>query len=465
MKTKILLIALFAATALSSKAQITGSGTANYFPRFTGTTTIGNSLMYQTAGNQIGIGIGTPAARVELRNGCSASALDALNITNEQNCTGSSTTNFLTVRGYNVNTFVYTTRFVIDPNGRTGVNVASPVAQLDVQPYTSSVNPLLLHSNTGTSIFTVLNAGNVGIGVSNPATTSSTLAVKAQSTNPTYLDLFETSTSVANNAMLRFISSTGTTRHKITEDASGNLLIDAGVSGGGAGTKLKIDGDAEVTGMLGVNIATPSVLNSTLALHNSSSTFGPLLDFFQEDGLTGWNAQIRFGRKYNNGAEQCAIRHVIADNYTTGTLDIMPGFDLNTVHIGSGNNLIPMVRVLGKLEVGDKKITSGTHTDAVIFADGKIAAKYVVVTNSNWADHVFNSDYKLRSLPDLENYIATNHHLPEVPTECEVQDNGVNVGEMNATLLKKVEELTLYTIALQKQMDKLNKELNALTNR
>ena len=72
-----------------------------------------------------------------------------------------SSNNFLVIRGFNIATSVYTTRLLIDPNGRTGINVAAPVAQLDVQPYTATVNPLLLHNNTGTSIFSVLNNSNV----------------------------------------------------------------------------------------------------------------------------------------------------------------------------------------------------------------------------------------------------------------------------------------------------------------
>lgn len=58
-------------------------------------------------------------------------------------------------------------------------------------------------------------------------------------------------------------------------------------------------------------------------------------------------------------------------------------------------------------------------------------------------------------LCEVEQYIAAHHHLPEVPSATEVEENGVDVGEMNKVLLQKVEELTLYIIDLQKQIDEL----------
>jgi hypothetical protein len=81
----------------------------------------------------------------------------------------------------------------------------------------------------------------------------------------------------------------------------------------------------------------------------------------------------------------------------------------------------------------------------------------VQVTLANWPDYVFHEDYKLLSLNEVEQYITENHHLPNVPSAAEVEANGVNIGEMNAILLQKVEELTLYIIDLQKQVDELKK--------
>jgi hypothetical protein len=90
-----------------------------------------------------------------------------------------------------------------------------------------------------------------------------------------------------------------------------------------------------------------------------------------------------------------------------------------------------------------------------------VEAKQIQVKASVWADYVFKKDYKLRPLQDVESYINANSHLPEVQSEAEVIKNGINIAEMNATLLKKVEELTLYMIQQQKEIDALKVQVNS----
>lgn len=75
--------------------------------------------------------------------------------------------------------------------------------------------------------------------------------------------------------------------------------------------------------------------------------------------------------------------------------------------------------------------------------------------NGGWCDYVFDKDYELRKLEEVEKFIEQNHHLPEVPSEDEVLQNGVNLGDMDAILLKKVEELTLYIIEQNKRINEL----------
>lgn len=87
--------------------------------------------------------------------------------------------------------------------------------------------------------------------------------------------------------------------------------------------------------------------------------------------------------------------------------------------------------------------------------DGKLIAKEIEVKTNVWADFVFNKDYKLMPLNQLEKYISTHKHLPNIPTEAEVKDKGINVAEMNALLLQKVEELTRYVIDLKKEIEQL----------
>jgi len=89
----------------------------------------------------------------------------------------------------------------------------------------------------------------------------------------------------------------------------------------------------------------------------------------------------------------------------------------------------------------------------------KIKAKEIKI-ETGWADFVFDEEYSLRSINDVELFIQKNRHLPDIPTAKEVEDNGVNLGEMNTKLLQKIEELTLYVIDLQKQVDGLRSQLD-----
>ncbi|MDP2889502.1 MAG: hypothetical protein Q8P34_11165 [Bacteroidota bacterium] len=91
----------------------------------------------------------------------------------------------------------------------------------------------------------------------------------------------------------------------------------------------------------------------------------------------------------------------------------------------------------------------------IVKIDGKLFAKEIEVKTDVWSDFVFKSDYKLMPLNELESFIKENNHLPNIPTEAEVKTNGINVAEMNAKLLQKVEELTLYVIEQQKQIEEL----------
>ncbi|MBZ0202688.1 MAG: hypothetical protein K8I03_06705 [Ignavibacteria bacterium] len=88
--------------------------------------------------------------------------------------------------------------------------------------------------------------------------------------------------------------------------------------------------------------------------------------------------------------------------------------------------------------------------------DGVYATKLTV--QASWSDFVFASDYHLLSLSELESYINENGHLPDIPTESFVSENGIEIGEMTSKLLQKIEEMSLYLIDLNKQVETLKKE-------
>jgi len=84
--------------------------------------------------------------------------------------------------------------------------------------------------------------------------------------------------------------------------------------------------------------------------------------------------------------------------------------------------------------------------------------KVDIAASNGWADYVFKKDYKLMPLKEVEHFITNNGHLPEVPSTEEAIKNGIELKEMNILLLKKIEELTLYTIEQQKRIEALEKK-------
>jgi hypothetical protein len=88
--------------------------------------------------------------------------------------------------------------------------------------------------------------------------------------------------------------------------------------------------------------------------------------------------------------------------------------------------------------------------------------KIAGVASSEWADYVFAKKYKLRSLSEVENFVKINRHLPGIPSAEEVSKDGINVGKIEAKLLEKIEELTLYMIEMKKENSKLKSRLKKL---
>jgi hypothetical protein len=123
-----------------------------------------------------------------------------------------------------------------------------------------------------------------------------------------------------------------------------------------------------------------------------------------------------------------------------------------------------MLNRLGNVGIGTE------NPDAKLAVKGKIHAEEVKVDLAVPADYVFQkyytgtsalkSDYMMPTLAEVENYTKVNHHLPNVPSAKEIQQNGVSLGEMSNVLLQKVEELTLYVIEQNKKIEALEAKLN-----
>jgi len=115
--------------------------------------------------------------------------------------------------------------------------------------------------------------------------------------------------------------------------------------------------------------------------------------------------------------------------------------------------------------VGNVSIGTKDSKGYKLSVNGNILATEIKVQAAPWPDYVFSKNYSLPTLQSVEKHIEQNGYLQDMPSAKEVESNGINVGEMNAKLLKKIEELTLYLIDLDKKVNKLsteNKELKGL---
>jgi len=107
----------------------------------------------------------------------------------------------------------------------------------------------------------------------------------------------------------------------------------------------------------------------------------------------------------------------------------------------------------GKVTVGTDQYDSDPNY--IFYVRKGIKAEQVKVENpaaNGWADYVFKKDYKLKTLEEVEKHIEQKGHLPNIPSAKEVEKDGINLGEMDAKLLEKIEELTLYSIEQNKKL-------------
>ncbi len=132
---------------------------------------------------------------------------------------------------------------------------------------------------------------------------------------------------------------------------------------------------------------------------------------------------------------------------------------------GAGNVFLNLPKANSYVSIGTASYQDGSDLYK-LSVDGKVRAHSVKVYTT-WADFVFEDDYKLPTLKEVEEHINAFGHLENIPSAKEVEKNGIELGEMNKLLLQKIEELTLYLIEKDKQMEKLNlavERLEAINN-
>jgi len=245
-------------------------------------------------------------------------------------------------------------------------------------------------------------------------------------------------------------SQVNTTGKNITLTAEGNVGIGITIPA----KKLHVQGDTYLNGNVGIGINNPqSRLHVLGDVSIQDDTFKLALGKATGQTLNWGTSYIGFNatREYKNGNWIWTLN---GDGANNGG-----GVMWTTVH---GNIYFATIPSTGKI---DKTLTDAQIRNNVklhLTPDGVLRAKEVLVTLTGWPDYVFEEDYALMSLQETEQFIKENKRLPAIPSAAEVAENGVNLGEMNALLLKKVEELTLYILQQNSDIQLLKEEVQAL---
>ena len=136
----------------------------------------------------------------------------------------------------------------------------------------------------------------------------------------------------------------------------------------------------------------------------------------------------------------------------------------------SNSSGIPTIRMQinedGKVIIGNVTIPMETSPYKLYLEGGLLTEKVKVALHNStqWSDHVFDDEYKLMPLKEVEEYINKNKHLPNIPSSEKLIKEGLDLGEMQAKQMEKIEELTIYLIEMKKQIDSLKTEIDLLKN-
>jgi hypothetical protein len=240
------------------------------------------------------------------------------------------------------------------------------------------------------------------------------------------------------------------------ENYNNELLIRNSVGGSGgisfgtgnvtgyenAVTRMSIKDD----GRIGIGTTQPSD-----KLHISDNTL-PSIKISKGTSYWGQLSLATGNGSFSNFAKQGDL--VLRTDATADDIIITARNSTGSIRFGTGIGDTEKMTITSSGRVG-----IGTNEpQSELAVNGTITAKEVIVTTDGWPDFVFTDNHNLMSLNKLEQHVKVNKSLPGIPTEKEVLEGGVKLGDMQAKLLEKVEELTLYTIAQEKRLAQLEKE-------
>jgi hypothetical protein len=348
----------------------------------------------------------------------------ALNAWSLNGNTGISTNNFIgTINevGLNIDTHD-SSRIFISNHGRIGIGTITPVYkfQLNSNDMTSS------GTQQGSRLISSIALNSVG--------QESCCTNKNDSIINFFIDTLNNGR-LLNTGNMSFVDgSLGTTTFQMTNATTGQ--------GFGAGLKLNLLGES-------ASICLNSASNGSFTIQTPGGIG------FNTEGIINLIAQgsinmISDGYRFRTNSNIDALKILTNGNVGIGTLTPQQKFQVVGASFFDGT-----------VAIGTEDYVPAGYAFAI---HGKtIASDEVIIKLRNaWPDYVFGKEYKLLGLSDVETFLKTNNHLPEIPSAEEITKNGVPIAEMNSLLLKKVEELTLYLIEQNKKIESQQTKIDEL---
>ncbi|MBD3314821.1 MAG: hypothetical protein GF344_03470 [Chitinivibrionales bacterium] len=229
------------------------------------------------------------------------------------------------------------------------------------------------------------------------------------------------------------------------------------------------------------NLVVPGKVTSTtsefeqISINHSDPTYGGMFDTQQESRFFLYDGDLRIlGTEMGDGWYEPigqAQALLQSDNLC---IELMQDAHLTQARYGAGSALLEWNNGYGasrKLSLATGKISFWENgQEKLSLEPNGITANSIScesISIKDWVltqapDYVFEPDYELKDLAEVEAFVKQEKHLPDVPSAKEIREKGVDLAQLNMALLKQIEELTLHTIAQQKQIDALNKKLQQM---
>ncbi len=235
----------------------------------------------------------------------------------------------------------------------------------------------------------------------------------------------------------------------------GNLLVNGGQGDANSGIRIVAPvATSHYNWMIGAN----QNVNATFEITPSATVGGTT---FTSPAVTV-NANGNVGIGTSSPASKLDVSGAIYARYDATVLSTISTNASGTLNVNGWNNV--NIQTGGNSSVyasGNGNVGIGTTSPSEkLSVNGNIRTKKLIVAQTNWPDYVFHPAYQLKPLDEVEKFVQVNRHLPGVPSQKEVDRQGLDVGDTQALLLKKIEELTLYMIEVKKENKVLQEQIN-----